>query len=82
VRLWTWRLDVVIVEAKIELTKNAVVDRLVGIVDKYPAVPRPLTVEANWVSRKVVETIPVRLGMEIKGRIEEANSAGSMKLLI
>jgi hypothetical protein len=29
-----------------------------------------------------VETIPVRLGMEIKGRMEEANSAGSMKLLI
>jgi hypothetical protein len=82
VRLWTWRLDVVIVEAKIELTKNAVVDRLVGIVDKYPAVPRPLTVEANWVSRKVVETNPRRLGMEIKGRMEEASSAGSMKLLM
>jgi hypothetical protein len=29
-----------------------------------------------------VETIPVRLGMEIKGRIEEASSAGSMKLLM
>ena len=29
-----------------------------------------------------VETIPVRLGIEIKGRIEEASSAGSMKLLM
>jgi hypothetical protein len=29
-----------------------------------------------------VETIPVRLGMEIKGRMEEASSAGSMKLLM
>ncbi len=29
-----------------------------------------------------VETSPVRLGIEMKGRIEEASSAGSMKLLI
>ncbi len=29
-----------------------------------------------------VETNPVRLGMEIKGRTEEASSAGSIKLLI
>jgi hypothetical protein len=29
-----------------------------------------------------VETIPVRLGIEMKGRIEEASSAGSMKLLM
>jgi hypothetical protein len=29
-----------------------------------------------------VETSPVRLGMEMKGRIEDANSAGSMKLLM
>jgi hypothetical protein len=29
-----------------------------------------------------VETIPVRLGMEIKGRMEEASSAGSIKLLM
>jgi hypothetical protein len=29
-----------------------------------------------------VETIPVRFGMEIKGRMEEASSAGSMKLLM
>jgi hypothetical protein len=29
-----------------------------------------------------VETIPVRFGVEIKGRMEEASSAGSMKLLM
>jgi hypothetical protein len=29
-----------------------------------------------------VETIPVRFGMEIKGRMEDASSAGSMKLLM
>ena len=29
-----------------------------------------------------VETIPVRFGMEIKGRMEEASSAGSIKLLM
>jgi hypothetical protein len=29
-----------------------------------------------------VETIPVRLGIEIKGRMEEASSAGSIKLLM
>ena len=29
-----------------------------------------------------VETSPVRLGMEMKGRMEDANSAGSMKLLM
>jgi hypothetical protein len=29
-----------------------------------------------------VETIPVRLGIEMKGRMEDASSAGSMKLLI
>jgi hypothetical protein len=29
-----------------------------------------------------VETIPVRLGIEIKGRIEDASSAGSIKLLM
>jgi hypothetical protein len=29
-----------------------------------------------------VETNPVRLGIEIKGRTEEASSAGSIKLLI
>ncbi len=69
-------------DAKIELAKNAIVDRLTGIDDKYPAVPRPLTVEANWVSRNVVETNPRRFGIEIKGRMEEASSAGSMKLLI
>jgi hypothetical protein len=29
-----------------------------------------------------VETSPVKLGMEMKGRMEEASSAGSMKLLM
>jgi hypothetical protein len=33
-------------------------------------------------SRLGVETIPKRLGTLIKGRIEEANSAGSIKLLM
>jgi hypothetical protein len=27
-----------------------------GTEERYPAVPRPLTVEATWVSRYVVET--------------------------
>ena len=29
-----------------------------------------------------VETIPVKFGMEMKGRMEDASSAGSMKLLM
>jgi hypothetical protein len=49
---------------------------------RYPAVPRPLTVEAICVSRNEVETKLVRLGVEMKGRIEDASSAGSMKLLM
>ena len=32
--------------------------------------------------RFAVETKLVRLGMEMKGRIDDANSAGSMKLLM
>jgi hypothetical protein len=63
-----------------------------GTEERYPAVPRPLTVDAIWVSRYVVdtklrrfavetkfiklavETRLVRFGVEINGRMEEANS--------
>ena len=34
------------------------------ILETYPEVPRPLTVEAIWVSRKVVETKLARLAVE------------------
>ena len=79
--------------------------------ETYPAEPRPMTVEFNWllrydvdtkfnkfgvltnpgVSRVAVDTRFKRLGVEtkfrrfgveIKGRIDEANSRGSIKLLI
>ncbi len=62
-----------------------------GTEERYPAVPRPLTVDATWVSRYVVdtkfiklavETKLVKLGVEMKGRIDDASSAGSMKLLM
>ena len=36
------------------------------ILETYPEVPRPLTVEANWVSRNVVETNEVKLAVETK----------------
>jgi hypothetical protein len=41
---------------------------------RYPAVPRPLTVEAICVSRNEVETKLRRFGVEINGRIDEASS--------
>ena len=34
------------------------------IEETYPEVPNPLTVEANWVSKKVVETKLARLAVE------------------
>ena len=37
-----------------------------GTEERYPAVPRPLTVEATWVSRYVVETKLVRFAVETR----------------
>jgi hypothetical protein len=37
-----------------------------GTDERYPAVPRPLTVEATWVSRYVVETKFVRFAVDTK----------------
>jgi hypothetical protein len=37
-----------------------------GTEERYPAVPRPLTVEATWVSRYVVDTKFVKLAVETK----------------
>ena len=65
------------VEAKLLPMGNAV--RIPAVVDvnwlleMYPAVPRPVTVEANCEAKNVVET---------KFATVEANSVGSMKLLI
>ncbi len=39
------RFKVVIVDPKIELVKNAEVERTAGMLDKYPDVPRPTTVD-------------------------------------
>jgi hypothetical protein len=68
--------------------------------DTYPIVPRPATVDINWLVRYEVDTMLMRLavetkfiklavetkfwrlGTEIKGRIDEANSWGSTKLLM
>jgi hypothetical protein len=37
-----------------------------GTEERYPAVPRPLTVEATWVSRYVVETKLAKLAVETR----------------
>jgi hypothetical protein len=47
VKLLTCKLDVVIVDAKIELVKKAVVEVLAGMVERYPIEPRPLVVESR-----------------------------------
>ena len=39
--------------------------------ETYPEVPRPLTVEASWVSRKVVETKLAKLAVETTPVMEE-----------
>ena len=41
-----------------------VVETTPVMLETYPEVPRPLTVEANWVSRKVVETRLAKLAVE------------------
>ena len=53
-----------------------------GTLDRYPALPRPTTVDTRELLRKEVETKLSKLGVEINGRIEEANSAGSINELI
>ena len=53
-----------------------------AILDRYPAEPKPTTVDTRELLRKEVETRLARFGVEINGRIEEANSAGSIKELI
>ena len=35
-----------------------------GILERYPAVPRPITVEPSCVARYVVETKPVRFAVD------------------
>jgi hypothetical protein len=37
-----------------------------GTEERYPAVPRPLTVEATWVSKYVVETKLARFAVETR----------------
>ena len=37
-----------------------------GTEERYPAVPRPLIVEATWVSKYVVETKLIKLAVETK----------------
>ena len=53
-----------------------------GTLERYPAVPRPLTVDTRELLRNEVETKLSKLGVEINGRIEEAYSTGSIKELI
>ena len=53
-----------------------------GTLERYPALPRPLTVDTRELLKKEVETKLARLGVEIKGRIDEANSVGSINELI
>ena len=73
-----------------ELLKKEVETRLAklgvettpGTLDRYPAVPRPITVDTKELLRKDVETKFCRFGDEIKGSIEEANSVGSINELI
>ena len=53
-----------------------------GTLERYPALPRPLTVDTKELLRKEVETRLAKLGVEINGRMEEANSVGSINELI
>ena len=64
-----------------ELLKKEV-ETTPGILERYPAVPRPTTVDTRELLKNEVETRFCRFGDEIKGRIEDANSLGSIKLLI
>ena len=53
-----------------------------AILDRYPAEPKPTTVDTRELLKKEVETKLSKLGVEINGRMEEANSAGSINELI
>ena len=55
VRLLTCKLEVVIEEATTELVKNWEVERVEGMLDKYPADPSPTTVDI----KRVVDTYPM-----------------------
>ncbi len=63
VRLFTCSDEVVMVEAKIELVKMAIVDKLLGILDKYSC-PKFLTVDVRDVSKKGVETMVAKFAVD------------------
>ncbi len=63
VRLFTCSDEVVMVEAKMELVKMAIVERLLGMVDKYNC-PKFLTVDLRDVSKKGVETMVEKFAVD------------------
>ena len=68
-------------EVETKLTKLGV-ETTPGILDRYPKEPKPITVDTRELLKKEVETKLARLGVEINGRMEEANSVGSINELI
>jgi hypothetical protein len=53
-----------IVLAWMELVKSCVVERIAGMLDKYPAVPKPITVDVSCEARYEVLTRFKRFGVE------------------
>ena len=68
-------------EVETKFSKLAV-ETTPGTLERYPADPRPLTVDTKELLKNEVETRLAKLGVEIKGRMEEANSVGSINELI